>query len=68
MYAGSWKGVMFRMSRINVPRGTIAAFALLVIAMLLFGIIAQAHGTAIDSPAGAPGSETPAHVVELSEG
>ena len=58
---------MFRLSRINAPRGTVAAFALLIIAMLLFGIIAQAHGPVIASPADAPGLETPAHVVELSE-
>ncbi len=58
---------MFRLSRINAPRGTVAAFALLVIAMLLFGIVAQAHGKAIASPADAPGPETPAHVAELSK-
>lgn len=49
---------MFRLSRINAPRGTFAAFALLVVALLLFGIIAQAHGPAIASPADAGGLET----------
>lgn len=48
---------MFRLSRINAPRGTVAAFALVVVAMLLFGVIAQAHGPA------AP--ETATQVMEL---
>ncbi len=56
---------MFRLSRINMPRGTVAAFALLVVAMLLFGIIAQAHGPAIISPADAAGLETATDVTEL---
>lgn len=57
-------GVMFRLSRINAPRGTVAAFALVVVAMLLFGVIAQAHGPAV---AGGGSLETATHVVELSK-
>ena len=48
---------MFRLSRINSPRGTVAAFGLLVVALLLFGIIAQAHGPAMVSPVDAAGLE-----------
>ena len=55
---------MFRLSRINAPRGTVAAFALVAAAMLLFGVIAQAHGPAV---AGGGVSETATHVVELSK-
>lgn len=58
---------MFRLSRINAPRATVAAFALLVGAMLLFGIIAQAHGPAIASPVGAAEPESATWVTELSE-
>lgn len=54
---------MFRLSRIIAPRGTVAAFALVVVAMLLFGVIAQAHGPAVAS--GSPEAAT--HVVELSK-
>ena len=57
---------MFRLSRIHAPRGTVAAFALVVVAMLLFGVIAQAHGPATASPMGA-GSDTAAHVTEISK-
>ncbi|MDE0451310.1 MAG: hypothetical protein OXI90_06040 [Gammaproteobacteria bacterium] len=56
---------MFRLSRIHAPRGTLAAFALVVVAMLLFGIIAQAHG-----PVAAPlacMAELDASLVEISE-
>lgn len=56
---------MFRLSRIHAPRGTLAAFALVVVAMLLFGIIAQAHG-----PVAAPSAcmaELDAPLVEVSE-
>lgn len=51
---------MYRLSRINAPRATVAAFALVVGAMLLFGIIAQANGPAVML-------ETATHVVELSK-
>ena len=57
---------MFRLSRIHAPRGTVAAFVLVVVAMLLFGIIAQAHGPAGASPIGA-GPATTAHVKEISK-
>ncbi len=54
---------MFRLSRINAPRGTVAAFGLVVVAMLLFGVIAQAHGPAVAG--GSP--DTATHVMELSK-
>ena len=59
--------MMFRLSRIHAPRGTVAAFALVVVAMLLFGVIAQAHGPAVTSPIGGAGPDTAAHVTEISE-
>ena len=49
---------MFRLSRINAPRGTVAAFALVIVAMLLFGVIAQTHG---------PAAESVTHAVERLE-
>ena len=55
------------MSRINAPRGTVAAFALLVVAMLLFGIAAQVHGRAVDSPADTAQLETATCVAQISE-
>ncbi len=57
---------MFRLSRINAPRGTVAAFGLLVVALLLFGIIAQAHGPAIVSPVDAAGLEAAMPVTSRS--
>lgn len=58
---------MFRLSRIHAPRGTVAAFALVVVAMLLFGIIAQAHGPAVASPTGGDEPDTATHVTEISK-
>ena len=34
---------MFRLSRINSPRATIVAIALLAVVLIAFGAIAQAH-------------------------
>ncbi|MDE0053613.1 MAG: hypothetical protein OXP28_04370 [Gammaproteobacteria bacterium] len=56
---------MFRLSRIHAPRGTLAAFALVVVAMLLFGVIAQAHGPGVAPSACMAGLDAP--LVKVSE-